>query len=69
MGVWIRTQNREYLVEVTGLGIKTKYDITEIVGLNKSLHQEHLRILRDRRKSKRNPGRNTKDNKRGKTEY
>lgn len=45
MGIWIRTQERIVLVEVVGLGIEEDYRHTEIVGLNKSLKREHLRIL------------------------
>lgn len=62
MGIWIRTQNREGLVEVTGVGIRTiynNYNNAEIVGLNKSLKKEHLRILQNKRKSIRDYGRNT----------
>ena len=45
MGIWIRTQERIVLVEVVGVGIEEDYRNTEIVGLNKSLKREHLRIL------------------------
>lgn len=45
MGIWIRTQDRIVLVEVVGVGIEEDYQNTEIVGLNKSLKREHLRIL------------------------
>lgn len=45
MGIWIRTQKRTSLVEVTGVGIVTDYQGSEIQGLNKSLNKERLRIL------------------------
>lgn len=45
MGIWIRTQNRENLLEITGTGLIEDYQNIEIVGLNKSLKKEHLRIL------------------------
>lgn len=45
MGIWIRTQDRIVLVEVVGVGVEEDYRNTEIVGLNKALKREHLRIL------------------------
>lgn len=45
MGIWIRTQTRNSLVEIVGVGIEENYQNTEILGLNKSLKKEHLRIL------------------------
>lgn len=45
MGIWIRTQNKNNLVEVTGIGIVESYQNTEIEGLNQALRKEHLRIL------------------------
>ena len=55
MGIWIRTQNREDLIKVERVVVTDNRlrGVTKTIGI-------HLRNIQNKRKSIRNPGRNTK---------
>ena len=58
MGIWIRTQDRENLVEITRLYTLPPYMIR---GIDTKGFSIVLRRLYDKRKSKRNTRRNTRE--------